>query len=148
MTWVGKSRGVSTQRYKTMLREELYEINLGRLLTCGVGFQPMTYNELRYSKKREPHRGRCRVFRKLKQMGFSYPGIGMAAGFHHTTVLHGVRTAQKDEINNPTRVRFISLDEGAAIQAASGKPVIITELTSIAANQDESPMEIGIPSIA
>lgn len=49
-------------------------------------------------------RARWRTWRELHEQGFSYPGIGMAAKRHHTTVLHGVRkivAIDSEVIHNP-----------------------------------------------
>ena len=43
---------------------------------------------------------RFRAWRRLRDMGYSLPGIGAVSGKHHTSILHGIRQINEMEPRN------------------------------------------------
>lgn len=69
----------SRERYETILREE-----------CKKDRIPIAV-ALSKSRRRPEVYARFRTWAHLKDLGFSFPGIGAVAGFDHTSIMNGTR---------------------------------------------------------
>lgn len=118
------SRSVSRSRYESLLE------------TYGT-----TYNIkpslLAVSSARKYAYIRFKIFRELRDLGFSYPAIGNVAGFHHTSILHGVRIARGE----PTKKR-------PPVKASSREFISHTNFAHRATDIAKSPMPFSVPGIA
>lgn len=77
---IGK-RGLkpSRARIDDLARRFAIELKIGRDLILSKSHKP------------GPARARWLMYKVLREEGFSFPGIGLAMGVHHTTVLYGLR---------------------------------------------------------
>ena len=80
------SRTVNRARYEELLRAEL-DIHNDAL---GPNDRRILWFDAMLSRKRITSQMRWRVYRKLRELGFSLPAIGKVAGYHHTSILNGL----------------------------------------------------------
>lgn len=75
------------------------ELAVGRLLAAWERLTRVSRARLRsQSRERSIARARWAVMVALRQLGLSLPEIGAAlGGRHHTTILHGIRSARAQE---------------------------------------------------
>jgi len=57
----------------------------------------VTYAEICKSRKRIPSRARFRIYRELRELGFSFPSIGRAANYDHSSIIHGITRINIEE---------------------------------------------------
>lgn len=115
--WTSR-RAVAPSRYYRMMEEEAKR----RRLRVSVVLS-------KYSRRGS--RARFAVWRALKLMGYSFPGIAAIGGYDHTSIMHGVSVINREE---PLAVGIdIAACERSTAEASAERLVAYANDTKIAA---------------
>lgn len=140
-----KPKTVSQARYDQMIQVELFLTNAAIQRTFGLVSPLLDAHQLKFSRAKICHRARCRIFKKLRDMDFSYPSIARVSGYHHASIIHGVNTAILEDGH---AVTVTHNRKRAAIDASPGQLVPPAEQTRLTPDLHEPPMLISMPNVA
>ncbi len=116
MIWETR-RAVAPSRYHQMMEDEAKRRDI-----------PLKAVLAKFSRKGS--RARFSVWRELKLMGYSYPGIARIKGYNHTSVIHGIRIIDLEE---PLAVDINIVFARPPIQGLIGELVTHADGRSLAA---------------
>jgi len=92
-------------------------------IETGIAPESIRHRSYRGHRTKMPVVARWRVWKRLRDLGWSYPRIAMAFdGLHHTTILHGVR--RLDEIEGEARRARCAEADALFAVSASGRQFV------------------------